>query len=258
MKKSARLGIKRKFFLGFVVLGMILFFSSVIALFEFNRMNSALSGIIEDNIKAINLARGLLTMSEDYNSLMLDNLSDTEEFYISGQHGDEFEKTYNDLKTGFTTRGEQTMADSVYYAYAAYMQVAREADAVWPLGYEARKGWYFSRLQPFYKKLRGYIQSLTLTSQNALADNSKAVQDTFYRSLMPSVASVAVGIIIVMLFNVFLNHYLINPILKITTGIQNYRKYGKEYSLEIENTDEISDLNNSVKELIADNQSKKL
>ena len=72
--KFKKLGIKRKVLVGCIVLAVILFFSSVISVFEFSRMNRYVSGVIADNIRSINAARELLSVSEQYNISLMNGL----------------------------------------------------------------------------------------------------------------------------------------------------------------------------------------
>ncbi|MCF0177187.1 MAG: MCP four helix bundle domain-containing protein [Bacteroidales bacterium] len=251
-----RIGIKHKVFLGFVVLSTILFFSSAIAILEFNRMNSKQSGIIADNINSISSARMLLNISEDYNFSILRALDEDDlESDIIDMSADSFSTRLSEIRNTYTTEREAELADSVMFAYAAYMQVMHESQKIWPEGYETRKEWYFDRLQSFYMKLRGYIQSLTSESQSILAENSQDMEDTFYRSMMPSVAALLAGLVIVLLFNFFINFYFINPLIKMKKGVENYRAYKRDYNLRFDSDDEISDLNKSITELIQDHKS---
>ena len=65
-----------------------------------------------------------------------------------------------------------------------------------------------------------------------------------------------VGLLVVLLFNYFLNFYLINPLIKIGKGISSYRSYRKSYNVEIENKhDELAELNANVRDLIEDHKS---
>ena len=79
---------------------------------------------------------------------------------------------------------------------------------------------------------------------------------TFYRSITPAIASVVVGLLLVLLFNYFINFYLINPLIRISRGIQGYRSYQKNYNVEVDNNgDELDQLNNNVRDLIEDHKS---
>jgi signal transduction histidine kinase len=105
-------------------------------------------------------------------------------------------------------------------------------------------------MYPVYMKLRGYIQQLMMLSQKALTENSYNLSDSFYRSLMPCVVSVGVGIVLVILFVYFINFYFINPILMISKGISNYVTNKKSYNVTLDNTDELQDLNQNVADLV--------
>ena len=254
-------GIKRKVMLGCIVLAIILFFSSLISIFEFSRMNRYVSGVIADNIRSINAARELLSVSEQYNvslmnGLVLENGGEVlEAFPVAPE--EELVSSFENLSKRFVTPEERAAADSVLYAYAAYMQVVSEAGGVWGQDFEARQHWFFNRLQPVYVKFRGYMMQLTSVCQDALIASSQDVREGTYRSLMPGLVSVLLGMVMVLLFNYFLNYYLIDPILRITEGIKGYRYYNRHYAVKMDNDDELEELNTAVGDLIEQNQALK-
>ena len=256
--------IKSRVRTGFTVLGFVLFFSSIVSLFEYTRMNRVLTQQIEDNVNSVNIARDLIMLTEDYNLNVLNIISESDpepgvQAAPSAQNARfsrEFSQTMEDMRQSFTaatTFKEKNYADSVLLAYTAYMQVLSEARDLGDTGFESRQEWYFERLQPFYLKLRNYIQGLTNASQQALIKNSQKVDETFYRSITPAIASVVIGLLVVILFNYFLNFYIINPLIRISKGIQGYRSYGKSYAVDVENEgDELDQLNDNVRYLIED------
>ncbi|MBQ7253962.1 MAG: hypothetical protein IJS30_04745 [Bacteroidales bacterium] len=269
-KRNVR-SIKRKVGAGFTVLAFILFFSSIVSLFEYTRMNRVLTQQIEENVNSVNIARELIILTEDYNMGVLDAMSepDFDGAFVTGGPANasnavfikEFGKTMEDMRRSFTqmtTFKEKNYADSVLLAYTAYMHVLRESrdlDAE-NADFQTRQKWYFDRLQPFYMKLRNYIRSLTNASQQALLENSQRVDETFYRSITPAIASVVVGLLVVILFNYFINFYLINPLIKINKGIQGYRSFRKDYTVSVDNNgDELDQLNSSVRDIIEDHKS---
>ena len=164
---------------------------------------------------------------------------------------------FSDIRSSFKTDAENAAADSVVFAYAAYMQVSREAGNVWLSDPTERRDWFFNRLQPVYSQLCDYIQKLTFTCQDTLIANSQSMQESFQRSIMPPLVSLLLGLMLVLLFNYYLNYYLINPLLKVTKGIQGYRRYNKPYNVTLDTLDEISELNETVKDIIDVNESYK-
>ena len=269
-KRGVR-SIKRKVGAGFTVLAFILFFSSIVSLFEYTRMNRVLTQQIEENVNSVNIARELIILTEDYNLGVLDAMSepDFDGGFVTGGPASatnadfikEFGQTMEDMRRSFTQTTsfkEKNYADSVLLAYTAYMQVLRESRDLNAANadFQTRQDWYFDRLQPFYMKLRNYIRSLTNASQQALLENSQRVDETFYRSITPAIASVVVGLLVVILFNYFINFYLINPLIKINKGIQGYRNFRKDYTVSVDNNgDELDQLNSSVSDIIEDHKS---
>ena len=254
MANSKGIGIKRKVFLGCIVLGMILFFSSLIAVYEFSKMNNYVSDVIAENIQSINSARRLLDVAEKCNLSLIDKIeNDTS---IDGVRDNAFASTFSEVRKDFITQKEQSAADSVMIAYAVYMQVAGEAGQAWESDQE-RNEWFYNRLEPVYMKFRDYILRLTAVSEDSLISNSQNVQDAFHRSIMPAMISLIFGLVLVLLFNYYLNYYLINPVLRITKGIKGYRLFGKRYDVKVDSTDEIAELNGTVKDIIDLNDSYK-
>lgn len=253
------IGIKRKVFLGSIVLAMVLLISSSISMFEYTRMNDHVAELISDNTNSIEVSRELLAKAEEYNlRLMHLVLGEVGEESIEVINDDAFISFFSGIKESFVTEQDKANVDSVMYAFAAYMHVVREASDIWLTNRDdLLKEWYFNRLQPVYAKLKAYIEKLTNDSQDALIHNSQSLQDNFYRSLMPGLISALLGFLMVLLFNYYLNHYLINPILKITRGIKGYLSFNKKYEVKIESNDELAELNDSVNDIIDINKSAK-
>ena len=258
--KNKKPGIRKKVLLGCIVLAIILFFSSLISIFEFSRMNRYVSGVIADNIRSITAARELLSVSEQYNvglmnGLVLENGTEVPGSFPAAP--EELVSSFENLSKRFVTPEERAAADSVLYAYAAYMQVVSEAKDVWEQDFDQRQHWFFNRLQPVYVKFRGYMMQLTSVCQDALIASSQDVREGTYRSLMPGLVSVILGMVMVLLFNYFLNFYLIDPLLRIAGGIKDWRYHGRNYSVKLDNDDELEELNTAVGDLIEQNQALK-
>ncbi|MPN49736.1 hypothetical protein SDC9_197358 [bioreactor metagenome] len=74
---------------------------------------------------------------------------------------------------------------------------------------------------------------------------------------MPGIIAVGAGVLLVILFNYFLNLYFISPIILISRGIKNFREYRKSYNVQFDNDDELQDLNTEVKSIIDENKNLK-
>jgi HAMP domain-containing protein len=246
-----QLTMKKRISLGFVVLGMVLFFSSLIALFEYSKMSNYVSKLIDDNVRSINLSRDLKGISEDYNARIVSSLGTFEVGQVPDfSANSNFTVKLKAVKSLMHKDSERAACDTLMYAYAAYMQVVNEADTVWQGTPEHHKEWYFGRVRPYYDKLNALIDNLNSICQKALASNSVEMQESFYRSIMPGIVAVAVGIVMVFLFNFFINYYVLNPINRISKGISEFNHTRKDFTMKFQNKDEISGLYDNVKELM--------
>lgn len=249
------MGLKKKISLGFVIIGTILLLSSVISLYEFISMRRSVSNLISDNISSVNTSRLMLEVTDEYNFDLLTSMGIDSTILVPDIVSDtRFTSYLNLVKDNFTTTQERVLADSILYAYTTYIHVVKDAANVWQGDYQQRRVWYFDTLHPIYTRLRGYLQQLAITAEKALEQNSINLSDSFYRSIMPGVVAVAVGLILVLLFNYYINRYYISPLQTISKGIANFISLKKNYTVEIDGDDELNELNTQVKELINTNK----
>ncbi len=257
--KKIDFGIRNKVLLGSVVIGLILFLSGVVAFLEYSRMSKAVSSLIANNIYSVNSARILINVCDKYNQDIFQDITNNITFSTSKNIDNEkFDIIFEELIAHHTTDNERNMSDSVMYAYAAYMQVANEIDNMWIEADSVRRDWYFNRLQPVYNKLSDYLQKLSQISQGALTGNYDSLTDSYYRAVMPGVVAVGAGILLVILFNYFINLFILKPIVKMNIGLRNYKEFGKSYDVSFDyGGDQIQGMNEMIKELVEENKSLK-
>lgn len=252
------MGLRKKISLGFVVIGAILFLSSIIAIFEFNRIRHSVTDLMKDNINSINTSRMLLELTDEYNFMLLSSvIMDSTLNSAEVVYDDRFEKYIGSIKSQFASEVEIATADSLSVAYKRYLAEISLASNIMRLSVTERKEWYNNKLMPVYKNLRDYKRQLGLLTQGALAKNTAGLQEGFYRSIMPGIIAVAAGILLVLLFNYFINLYFISPILLISRGIKSYKEFNKSYTVQFDNEDELQDLNGEIKTLIEEHKNLK-
>ena len=116
------------------------------------------------------------------------------------------------------------------------------------------RSWYFDRLQPQYKRLNNYIDTLSDAIYDDLKKNSETFQRGFYRSVIPGAVAVMVGLLLILMLLFFILVYYVNPIYKMLAGLNNYRSYNKQYSYSFEGDDQLVELNEGITELTSENQ----
>ena len=245
--------ISNKINMGFLVVGFVLFLSSLVSIFEMGRTRHSLGDVLSVNVDNINASIQLLEVTDQNIFTLLNQIGVNPDSLLqmgSLYEDDRFEGYFRASGSTFTTNEEQALTDSIMFAYAAYMQILNEAPVLWEdNGYLPRREWYTARLYPTYTRLRNYILELISLEQDLLDHNTQQIQDGFYRSIMPGVIAVASSILLLFLLSYFIRIYVIQPIKEIRTGVRNTLLFKKKYQVRLPAGDELSELNESITQL---------
>lgn len=252
--REKRLSLRSKLYLSLCSIGLVLFISSIISVLEYGRMSSYISDMIADNIESINAAQKLYDDANSYNLAILAVIGDESSSGRPGFDEAAFTSRCDSLRSSAPNSKVAHLADSVQYAYAAYMLTSFELEDVLVSDFIDTRSWYFERLQPRYNRLRGDIDALSNAIYEELADNSETFQGAFYRSIIPGMVAVAVGLLLVLMLLFFLESGYTSPIYKMLSQLRNYRTHGRDYTFTFDGDDQLGELNTSIKELTEENK----
>ena len=253
-RKEFRLSIKMKITLALSAIAVVLLMSSVISVLEYRHMSNYVSGMIADDIRNIHVAQRLVDAVDTYNLQVLavigdDNLSTLPDFDRTG-----FLNYCDSLKDGFGAGRVVPMADSVLYAYSAYMLASMELEDVLQSNFIDTRDWYFNRLQPLFGRVRGYLDRLGGEMYAELQQNSEDFDSGFYRSIIPGAVAVGVGILLVFLLMFYILVYYVNPLYRMKDSLGDFIQYRHRYTYTFEGNDQLSDLNTSITDLTEENR----
>ncbi len=250
------MGIHRKVLFGFIVVGFILFLSGLVSIFEVTRMRDKVSGVLSDNVDALLNTKRIETDVANYADLLLKNLqAETLDTSFFAKHEKFHEDYFEKLNNSHLSINYSSLLDSLYNAYDLYIAVVEEAPGIWGYSENIRTNWISNRFRPAYIQLHDLLEHTMEMSQRALEKNSQEIESGFYRSIMPGVIATCAGILLVILFNYFINLYIVTPVLRITKGVNAYLSNRIPYTVEAENEDEIQELNHAIKTLISEYKS---
>ena len=248
-----KLTLKLKIILSLSSIAVVLLISSIISVMEYRAMSTYVSSLIADNIHSINMAQELSEASNTYNLDILavigdDNLNSLPDFDQKAflAHCDSLKKSLSSVRM-------VPLADSVLYAYSAYMLMSLEMQEVLKSDFIDSRTWYFDRLQPRYNRLRSAIDKMNSVIYSDLKKNSTNFDRGFYRSIIPGIVAVGVGLLLVLMLMFFILSYYVKPIYKMLDGLNNFRSYNKRYSYTFEGDDQLSELNAGITELASEN-----
>ncbi len=244
-----RLSLRMKMTLSLSAIAVVLLLSSVISMLEYRRMSTYVSTLIAEDIRNIHIAQELQDAVDSYNMQILAVIGDESVSALPEFDRASFLSRCDSLQSSSVGISSAPMADSVLYAYSAYMLASTELTDVLQSTFIDTRDWYFERLQPLYGRMRGYLDTLSGAMYQELQQNSEDFDSGLYRSIIPSTVAVLVGILLVFLLMYFILSNYVNPIYKMLEGLRNFRSYKHKYSYNLEGDDQLADLNTEISEL---------
>lgn len=249
VKPSMRL----KLFAGLGSVAAILLTSGVISIIEYRRMSDYVSELIASNIKSINLSQRLSDMTQEYDQQMLavvlmNDLTLMPEFDLHL-----FQSQADSLKSSVTSTASLPIVDTVATSFDDFMKTSLKFDEVFLADTVDTKQWFFGTLQPVYNEFRKDIDVLNVAIHEELKSNSADFDAGFYRSIIPGVVSVGAGLLLVMLLMYFIMAYYVNPVYKMSAGVDDYRTSGRKYGYVFDGDDQLANINAGLTEVIEEN-----
>ena len=253
-RNSFRLSLKTKMVLSLSAIAVVLIVSGIISIVEYRRMSNYVSDMIAEDINSINVAQKLSAVTDAYNLQILTVIGDDSVNSLPDFDQQGFVSYCDSLRSIFSVENVLPLTDSVLYSYAAYMLTSLELEQVIQSDFIDSRTWYFERLQPSFQRLNGDIDRLSQAMYTDLQENSGDFDRGFYRSIIPGIVAVGVGVILVLLLMFFITSFYVNPLNKMLEGLDDYRSMGRRYNYSFEGDDQLAELNEGITELTEENR----
>lgn len=249
-----RLSLRMKMILSILAIAVVLLMSIVISYLEYRHMSNYVSGMIADDINDLRVTQRLVDAVDQYNLQLLAVVGDDNISALPDFDREAFFAHTDSLRTSVAAT-TAPLADSVLYAYSAYMLASMEVEEVLKSNFINTRDWYFNRLQPLFGRMRSYLDRLGETIHNDLKANSENFDRGFYRSVIPSAAALAVGILLLFLLMFFILAYYVDPLYQMLSSLKDYLGYRRRYTYTFDGNDQLADLNQAVTDLTEENRS---
>ena len=231
------MGIREKIRLGFLALGLLLFFSGLISFFELSKLSRSTQSMLGASLKNMELSKTMLDAVQDQNTALLQIIvsgrSDRESDSLLHAGREKFEAAISDAK--ISIRDLQGF-DSVYAANISYNETvgAYLRDSL----RKENVDWFVDIYKTSYSDLTSSIKK------------ARRLEDNAYRATMPGFIALVIAIVIVLIFYYFVNLYYITPVLKIDSALKAYLDSKMPFKVTIEGKDEVYRLKERIESLI--------
>jgi HAMP domain-containing protein len=245
------MGVRIKILSGFAILTMMLFIAGVWSIYELRSMGSSVQKMLDENYRSVDAAKMMIEALERQDSgVLLVLLGRSEEGRAILNSGDElFHKGFDIAKNNITIKGEQNDVDAIETKYRGYKSLWMKP--ILGTQREAALNWYFQEIHQAFLNAKEAVTALMELNDKNMYQTASALKGRAHRAIMPGLVAILSALAFTLIFNYFVNLYVVNPIIKITKGIRKFIETREPVDIEVETKDELSDLVSSVQDLIA-------
>jgi HAMP domain-containing protein len=244
------MGIRTKIMAGFLILAAMLLVAGAWSIYELKNIGMSAQNILDENYKSIDAAKVMIESLERQDSAVLLVLLGKRDdgLAIIKVADDSFLRAEEIARNNITIPGEQDYVSAVTKAYAEYKALWRPF--VVNAQYKGDLNSYSRDVNPAFHKAKLAVSELMSLNNQAMYKTASHVESRAHRATMPGIIAIASAFVFAIIFSFLVNLYVINPIVKLTSGIKDYLERGKPLHVKVETEDEISKLIQSVKLLI--------
>lgn len=232
-------------------IGAVLLVSCIISVMEFVKVDSFASDLVSENVENFTRLRKLSESAFDYNQDLLTVIGIDSLVTLPDFDCDAFSAACDTLSRRL---GSEAFADSLKVAFTDFHKCSLELPEILSSEFINTRGWYFIELQPRYKKVQDYIDKLNAGIYETLDHSSRNFDHDFFRSIIPGIVAVGVGILMTLLLLFYLIVDYARPLDKMLDGMRQYKSFNRKYGYKFDGDDQLSELNADISELTEENR----
>lgn len=251
--RERRPSMRLRLFFALGSIAAILLLSSVISVLEYRRMSNYVSELIASDIRSINISKKIADLTQEYNHQMLAVVVQNDISIMPDFDVEYFMALSDSLRNTCASQRALPIVDTLAASFDAFMVTSLKFDEIFLADNVDTGEWFFGTLQPRFVKMRHDISELNEVIYDGLMNDSADFDAGFYRSIIPGVVSVGAGLMLVFLLFYFILTDYVNPIYRISDGIDRYRSSGSRHNYTFDGDDQLANINAGLSELIEEN-----
>lgn len=241
--------IRMKILMGFLILAVMLAVAGAYSIYELSSIGTWVQKLLDDNYKSIIASKQMIEALEREDSGVL--------ILLSGKWA-EGRSTVQDADKNFlnalgmaggnlTIAGENELIEKIKVLYADYRSTWNQ-----PIAGTRNEGdlnWYFETVHRKFNQTKTAVEELMTLNDTTMYRTASQLKNRARRAIMPGIVAISSAILFTVLFNFFINLYLVNPILHITRAIKKFLQSGTPVQLQVDSRDELRELANAIMNL---------
>ena len=243
------MSIKVKIIMGFVILASLLGISGMISIYEFTKLGNAVTTLLDDNFRSMDYAHQMSASLDEQRRNFVEAISrrivPSFERYDSAKI--RFEDNLRSAANNLTLPDEFACVDSIAQSYALLTQLS---DSLMSYHRFVSLEVYVGKVLPRIEQVEREISDLLALNEQKLVQTAAMLHGNPLRTILPGLLIIISSIAFSIIFHYMINLYLINPVRRITKGINDFIKYRRAFDVPLEAQDEVHALREAVKSLI--------
>lgn len=241
--------IRTKILLGFLSLAVMLAVAGAYSIYELTSLSTSVQKLLDDNYKSINAAKHMIEALEREDSGILLLLSGKwKEGRATIVDADKnFEKALGVASGNLTVPGEKGFTDTIRNVYKAYR--ANWDGPIVGTAYEGNLNWYFEKVHRDFIRVKAAVEDLMTLNDTTMYETASALKGRAHRTVMPGIVAISTAVVFAVIFNFFVNLYVVNPIISMIKSIQSFLQTGEPIKVSIDTKDELHELAMSIANL---------
>ncbi|MDC1105591.1 hypothetical protein OAT16_02735 [Prolixibacteraceae bacterium] len=240
--------IRVKIFAGFFIMAILMIVAGAISGIEFSRIGISINRILGENYKNIEASNQMLVGLEKQNNGIL--------LILQGQWNDGYEELEDGSNTfikGYNIVKNDTL-DAVGKASIQSLETHLSAlnmmkDSTLFNQQTATLKWYYEKPYRMITVMRHEVKTIQKINQDALYSTSTNLKERARRAIIPGIVVVVALLMFIAIFTYLVNHFFVNPLLRIKDRATDSLKYGRPFDVNIQTNDELKSLADVIKKL---------
>ncbi len=245
--------LKNKITSGFFIAIVVLIASGALSIIEFINLSNKVKSMLSDNYKSIEASNSMLNALDiiDENIMLKIINNDIQKPDKSGDSL--FDANLHIVKNNLTEKDEDKYIQKIENSYIELNETKnslansdKDTSAI---------VYYHNIIKPKITNLKNDIKKLLELNQDKMYYTASEIENQARRSLMPGIIAIVAAVLFALIFRFFINRFIVKPISVLTENVNNFYKYRKVFTHNIQTKDEIEELYNAVEMLVIDIES---
>lgn len=246
--------LKNKILSGFFIVILMLIASGAVTIYEFTRLSNSVSSMLNDNYRTISACNTMLEAIDKMDENIMKNLINNNKFdYDIKKFDSLFNVGLQITKNNLTEINEDKYIKEIENSYIL-LKKHLNSDSL--DNSNSLISFYHNNLKQKINNVNNSITQLLELNQKNMFITASTVEEQAEKALMPGIIAIIAGIVFSVVFNYFINIYIVNPISIITKNINNFYNDKRPFTHNLKTKDEIQELYDSVEKLTIDISSK--